>query len=85
MNNIDIFFCFWKNCFGTRWCRSNNCCGIRFLLCKIMGKVVYIEGYKNELAVELAKCRTLNEKILHKEIFIYDEEFKIYKRDYARF
>ena len=38
-----------------------------------------IEGYKNELAVELAKCRTLNEKILHKEIFIYDEEFKIYK------
>lgn len=35
--------------------------------------------YKNELAVELAKCRTLNEKILHKEIFIYDEEFKIYK------
>ena len=27
----------------------------------------------------LAKCRTLNEKILHKEIFIYDEEFKIYK------
>lgn len=38
-----------------------------------------IEGYKNELAVELAKCRALNEKILHKEIFIYDEEFKIYK------
>lgn len=36
-------------------------------------------AYKNELAVELAKCRTLNEKILHKEIFIYDEEFKIYK------
>ena len=27
----------------------------------------------------MAKCRTLNEKILHKEIFIYDEEFKIYK------
>ena len=40
---------------------------------------VKAEGYKNELAVELAKCRTLNEKILHKEIFIYDEEFKIYK------
>lgn len=38
-----------------------------------------IEGYKNELAVELEKCRTLNEKILHKEIFIYDEEFKIYR------
>lgn len=44
-----------------------------------MGDVIKQEKYKNELAVELAKCRTLNEKILHKEIFIYDEEFKIYK------
>lgn len=39
-----------------------------------------IEEYKKELLIELEKCRTLNEKILHKEISVYDEEFKIYRK-----
>lgn len=39
-----------------------------------------IEGYKNELAVELAKCRTLNEKILHKEFLFMTRNSKYIKR-----